>query len=120
MGKGKNIKKAIDKISAIKNELAEIETLLRKATNEEIVIEFPDWKRSRMQVLEAIENESGIITKEKLHIVAKKAGFDTRGLGGFFTRDKSLVQIAGKKVAITDSGKKRLKEFKEELEALES
>ena len=120
MTKGNNIQKALENLQGVKENIFEIEALLKAATGEEVPVDFPEYKRNRIKVLEAVEKEGGVIAKDKLHAVAIKAGFDTRGLGGFFTRDKSLVQIAGNKVAITDSGKERLKEFKELLEAFES
>ena len=77
--------------------------------------EIPEKKQKylrRIRVIEAMENENGVVDQERYYQILQEAGMSPQGGSGFMVGDNpSLVYIAGKKVALTENGRKKIKKW---------
>jgi len=55
----------------------------------------PDWMIPRIFVWYEIYVKDGIVSRDEFHRIGKKYGYDTRGLGGFFTGDRPSLRYIG-------------------------
>lgn len=96
-----NKKQMMVLLQQIKEKITKVEELLGES-----VEDTEKW----LKVLKDVEKKEGIVTKEEWITIGKKNGYDSRGLGGFFTGGKPLmVKIAGDKRAMTDTAREWLK-----------
>jgi len=71
----------------------------------------------RLRVWSDVTKRGGIVTEAELREIAAKAGYDTRGLGGFFTgKNPSLVMVAGGRVALAAWASNEVERYKAWLE----
>lgn len=112
----RKIQEIVETIRSCQVELQRAENELLKLLGEEPQRIVPEWMLPRLKIWKSIKEEGGVVTKEELYQIATKVGIDNRGLGGFFTgKNASLVQLGDGKVALTQVGEKKLKQFQEQL-----
>ena len=72
-----------------------------------------DNSDNSVKILVEVYNAGGVVTKEEWRKIAKKHGMDTRGLGGFFVGEGSMVRIGDNKRALTEKGSDVVKRYLE-------
>ena len=104
------------KVEELKQGILELERLLESLSGR---VEPPeDWLIPRIFVWYEIYVRGGVVSREELHEIAGKYGYDPRGLGGFFAGDEpSLRYIMGRsKVVLQDWAVEYVERFKNWIE----
>jgi hypothetical protein len=110
----KELKDVLDSVRDAKNAIEKVEAQLLTMGGKEpkdIVATLPEHRQARVRVWKEIHEKGGFVTKEELHKIGQKYGFDPRGLGGFFVGDSSLVYLADGKVGLTSKAVRKMKEW---------
>jgi len=88
------------------------EARLLALLGEESEMEIPEWAVDRVNLWKDLYAKGGTVDKRELYKIAKKHGFDNRGLGGFFVgKNKSLMKLADGRIALTESATNKMKDW---------
>ncbi len=80
------------------------------------ILEPPEWERSRLIVWAKIYDAGGIVDQATMHKFAREAGYDPRGLAGFFRGKGSLVWVGKSeegKVALANWASEEVERYRE-------
>ncbi len=75
-----------------------------------------DTYTNRLKILGEVSRKGGVVSKEQWKEIGEKYGMDTRGLGGFFVGEGSMVRIGDDKRALTEKGARLAKMWLEKQE----
>lgn len=96
-----------DLVTQIQEKLERINKLL----GAKIEVNSEEWYTRRMDILIDIYEKGGIVTDKELQTIASKHSMDTRGLGGYYSKNGSLVKISSDRTALTEKGKQDVEEW---------
>jgi len=116
-----------DEIEAIRTDVERIALLaesvrhrLVKLSGEEEILEPPDREKQRLELWGRIYDAGGVVNRETLHTYTVEAGYDPRGLAGFFKGKGSLIWV-GKpgegKVALATWASEEVEIYRDWLDA---
>ena len=81
------------RVEALRRILLELEELLNRYSGGPRAP--PSWEVPRIFVWYEVYVRGGIVSRDELHEIARRYGYDTRGLGGFFTGDEPSLEYVG-------------------------
>jgi len=107
------LREVLNDVRRMQVTLSTIESKVGRLLGEEVAEPtVPEWALQRVNIWKAIQEEGGIVAKEKLHQITRRLGVDNRALGGFFTgRDPSLVRLADGRIALAERAKRKMMEW---------
>jgi len=95
-----------------------IRSIDRSSLLGETVFAPPDHLVRPLKLWNKIKEVGETVTNDQLRVIARSLGYDTRGLGGFFSGpDASLVRLGNEKIGLREWASGEVDKYKEWLDS---
>jgi hypothetical protein len=111
------LEKILRHINRLQADLDSIRTEISSVLGESVFAP-PDHLVCPLKLWNKIKDVGETVTNDQLHVIATSLGYDTRGLGGFFSGpDASLVRLSNERIGLREWASNEVEKYKEWLDA---
>lgn len=111
------LERILRKLNRVQTDLDAIRTEVSSLLGE-TVFAPPDHLVRPLRLWNKIKEVGETVTIDQLHVIARSLGYDTRGLGGFFSGpDASLVRLGNERIGLREWASREVDKYEEWLDS---